>query len=379
MISFFLFLTLSIPTLQDPLPPPPPKAEEIKLTWYEKGLNAAVTAAHEQQKIVMIYFTSEASNGCEKMNRETFISDEAAAQLKDFVCVRVDYDKQRDLADRYRVKDPPVVIWLNPDGSPRDRVNNYQTLSVFRANLSRVKADIGTINESRHRIAANGNDLEARFDVYTRLKEVGDLKGADEQKAAITKLDPEGKSRGSHHFKYEAITTEIEQYWDQNQALNMKRVGDLQAFTEVETDPELLWDGWMRLANTHEYLAGEAGKQGKLEEAAQHRATRRKFLNLAWRSIPQDVDTLHSWGYSFAALYWEQREELNAEDKDTLLKITDRMVHTFDLDGLAFDYRAQALFISGQRKEAIEAVHKAMELDPTNSLFATHLKDFGGT
>jgi tetratricopeptide (TPR) repeat protein len=378
MISLLLCVPLCFSAAQDPLPPPPPKVEEPKITWFEGGVNAAAARAHEQQKIVMMYFTSEASIGCEKMNRETFISDQAAQALKDTVCVRVNYDKQRDIADRYRVKDPPVVIWLNSDGSARDRVNGYQTLPVFLANVSRVRADIGTINESRHKIAANGNDLDARFDVYTRLKEVGDLKGADEQKVAITKLDPQGKSRGSHHFKYEAITTEIEQYWAQTQTLNMKRVGDLQAFVEVETDPELLWDGWMRLANTHEYLAGIAGKDGKLEEAAEHRATRRKFLNLAWRSIPQDNDTLHSWGYSFASLYWDQREELSAEDKDTLLKVTERLVRTFDLDGLAFDYRAQALYLAGQRKEAIEAARKAVELDPANAMFAAHLKEFGG-
>ena len=381
MIPILLYAALSLPATQDPLPPPPPKAEEPTITWFEGGLNAALTRAHEQQKIVVIYFTAAVSTGdaALKMNRETFISDQAAAALKDTVCVRVDYDKQRDLADRYRVKDPPVVIWLNSDGSLRDRVNGYQSLSVFLANVARVKADIGTINESRHKIAANGSDLDARFDVYVRLKESGDLKGADDQKAAIQKLDPQGKSRGAHHFKYETITTEIEQFWAQKGALDMKRVADLQAFVEVETDPELLWDGWMRLANTHDYLGGEAAKAGKLDEAAQHRATRRQFLNRAWLSLPQDLDSLHSWGYSFAALYWEQREELNAEDKATLLRVTERMVRTFDLDGLAHDYHAQALFLSGQRKEALEEVRKAMELDPKNSLFATHLKDFGGS
>ena len=379
MIHLLLSAALCLPATQNPLPPAPPKAEELKINWFE-ALTPAAARAHEQQKLVMIYFTAQVSTGdaTQRMNRETFISDEAARALKDFVCVKIDYDKQRDIADRYRVKEPPVVIFLNPDGTLRDRVNNYQSQAVFLANVARVKADIGTINESRHKIAADGSDLDARFDVYQRLKDSGDLKGADEQKAAIQKLDPQGKSRGAHHFKYETITTEIEQFWAQTQTLDMKRVGDLQSFVEVETDPELLWDGWMRLANTHLYLGNEAAKAGKLDEAGEHRATRRHFLNQAWRSIPQDVDTLHSWGYSFASEYWDQRAELSDEDKQTLLRVTERMVQVFDLDGIAHDYHALALFLSGKRQEAQDEVRKAMELDPKNSTFPEHLKQLGG-
>jgi thioredoxin-related protein len=378
MIPFLLVATLSLSALQNPLPPPPPKIEEYKLTWFDKGLAAALARAAQERKVVMIYFTGQVCSDCDKLNRETFADERVAELLKDTISVKVDFDKQRDTADRYQVKGPPVIVWLNADGSARDRVNGYQTKVVFLANAARVNADIGTINESRRKIAADGNDLEARFDVYTRLREVGDFKGADEQKAAIQKLDPEGKSRGSHHFRYDAITSAIEQFWAQTHTLDMQKVGELEAFVEAETDPDLLWDGWMRLANTHAYLEGQSSAQGQIEEAAQHRAARRRCLSLAYRGLSPLPDPVHDWGYSVADLFWTQKDELSQADKEFFLKLTARLAKMFDLDGLAFDHHARALFLMGQNREALDALRKAIELDPSNSLFATHMKEFGG-
>jgi hypothetical protein len=61
MIPFLLLAALSFPAPQDPLPPPPPKQEEVKMVWFDRGLNAAIALANAEQKVVMIYFTSELS------------------------------------------------------------------------------------------------------------------------------------------------------------------------------------------------------------------------------------------------------------------------------------------------------------------------------
>jgi hypothetical protein len=377
MISLLFSIALSLSPLQSQEPPlPPPKPEEAKMVWFDKGLKDAIAKAGAEQKLVMLYFNDQRS-GSERMNRESFAHEKIAAALKDMVCFKVDYDRQRAIADTYRVKEPPVIVWLNSDGSARERVNDYEPMGVLLANISRVKADIGTINESRRKIAANGNDLDARFDVYTRLKDLGDLKGSDEQRAAIEKLDPEKKSRGAHHFRYEAITSSIEQFWAQTHTLDMAKIAELRAFVEVETDPDILWDGWMRLANTHQFLETQASSSGQIEAAAQHRSDRRQCLSFAYRGLKPDLDGLHEWGYVYADLFWEQRAELSPADKDFYVRLTERLAKTFDLDGLAHDHHARALFVSGQRKQALEEERRAIELDASNSLFATHLKDFG--
>jgi hypothetical protein len=378
MIPFLFAVPLFFTSFQTQEPPlPPPKPEEAKMVWFDRGLKDAIAKASAEQKLVMLYFHDQRS-GSEKMNRESFAHEKIAAALHDMVCFKVDYDRQRTIADTYRVKEPPAIVWLNSDGSPRERVNDYEPMAVLLANISRVKADLGTINDSRRKIAANGNDLDARYDVYTRLKDLGDEKGASEQKAAIQKLDPEGKSRGARHFRYDSITSAIEQFWAQTHTLDMSKVAELRAFVEVESDPDILWDGWMRLANTHQYLETQAAASGQLEAAAQHRSMRRQCVSFAYRGLKPDLDGLHEWGYFYADLFWDQRAELSPADKEFYLKLTERLAKTFDIDGLSHDHHARALFVAGKKKEALDEVQRAIELDASNSLFATHLKDFGG-
>lgn len=379
MIPLLLAAALALTDLRDSPPPAATvAASQQKLAWAETSLTGTLAQAKSQNKLAMAYFYSTVSAACDRMNNDTFGSDRVAERLKDVLCVRIDYDKQRDIADRYAVKNPPVVVWFNADGTARERMNGLQTADVFLSNVARIKADIGTINEVRKKIAANGSDLDARFELYRRLKDVGDAHGAEDQKAAIQKLDPDGKSRGSHRFRYEQITKEIESYWDQNRALDMKKVADLQSFVEAETDPEIVWDGWMRLSNTHEYLASQALAQGKADEAAQERSIRRQYLSYAWRGVPEERDVLHEWIFGYGQLLWEQKDELSQADKEFMVTVTARGAQVFDGEALAHDLHARALFISGMRNEAIAEVVKALAIEPGNTLYQERLKDFGG-
>jgi tetratricopeptide (TPR) repeat protein len=380
MIQLLLAVATFLPALQTPVPAPtpPPRADPDKVHWLEPGLDVALADAKARTKLVLAWFRMDGNEACSRMTLESFSNDQVADALKDVLCVRVDVGKQHDLADRYRVKDPPVVLWFNSDGSVRDRINGYETTDAFLANATRIQYDLGTINAVRRRVAAKADDLDARLELYTRLKESGDTPGSDEQKAAISKLDPQGVSRASHHLQYERITSEIEQYWAQTGTLDMKRIDDLQTFVELEADPELVWDGWIRLANTHAYLAELSTTGGKFADAKEHRATRRRDLSLAWRAISADRDLVHAWGFSDAALFWDQRDELSPADKEFLLTLTGRLVQVFDAEPQAYDLRARALGIAGKLSDAIEAEKKALELEPANKTFQDRLKQLGG-
>jgi len=383
MIPLLPAALLAVALAPSPAPRTAPSSARVaipqsKVPWSEASLPAALAQAKAQSKLAMAFFYSQVSAASDRMSNDTFASDRVADALKDVLCVHVDYDKQRDIADRYAIKNPPVVVWFNSDGSARERVNGYQGADVFLSNFSRIKADIGTINELRRKTAAGGSDLDARYELYKKLKDVGDAHGAEDQKAAIQKLDPEGKSRGAHHFRYEQITKEIESYWDQTKTLDMKKVADLQSFVEAETDPELVWDGWMRLSNTHEYLASQAQAQQKPEEAAQHRNLRRLYLSYAWRGVPEERDVLHDWIFVYGQILWEQKDELSQADKDFFLAVTLRAVQVFDNEALAHDLRARALYVAGNKNEAIAEVVKALAIEPSNALYLDRQKEFGG-
>jgi thiol-disulfide isomerase/thioredoxin len=382
MITLLLALTPAFSALQTQTPPPvpapvPSKIDRGRIAWIDQGLDAALVQAKTQNKLVMVDFRADWCAWCTKMTKESFSEDKVLAALENVLCVSVDTDKYKDIATRYRIKDLPAILWFNSDGTVRERVNGYQDTKVFLANTARIKADIGTYNDARRKVAVNGKDLDARFELYRRLKEIGDQKGVDEQKAAIQALDPQGNSRGAHHIHYDQITSEIESYWAQNSALPMPKIGELQGFIEVESDPDLLYDGWMRLANTHEYLGNQALSKNEHGEAEQHRITRRQFVAKAYRSIPPDPALVHDWSTLYAGVFWDQRNELSNDDKQFMLTLTGKLVETNDGEAIAHDFYARALFLNGQQAAALEQVTKAIELDPSNALYKDRLKELG--
>ncbi len=386
MLSLLLATTLSLPPAQTPTPAPAPtpsKTEHGKVPWFAGGLDRALAEAKSSNKLVFVDFNAGWCTWCMKMDREVFATDEAVSALENVLCVSVDFDKQREIADRYAVtKQLPVVLWLNSDGTVRERIENFQSKEVFLANAARIKADIGTINEQRRKVEANPSDLDQRFELYRRLKAVGDAAGAAAQRAAIEKADPQGNSRAMHHFKYDAIKDGITAYWAQSKSLDPKQIEGLRNFLEVETDPELMWDGWMSMANTHKYWGDTAQARGESAEAKKQRGIQRDCLARAWRGIPQDDDTLHAHVTFYAAQFWDLRDELSADDKRLLLSMTEMTARRFESDALIQDLYGRGLFLNGKLDAAQAACERAIEVakargeDPKPYL--DHLEAFKG-
>ncbi len=369
MLSPLLVLVSLLPALQTPPAPAPApaptKPPQNKVPWFSGGLDKALAEAKATNKIVFVDFGASWCTWCMKMNREVFSTDEVQVALENVICVSVDYDKQRETAERYLVgKELPVVIWFNSDGSVRERIEFFQDKAMFLANTSRIKADIGTINDLRRKVDANPADLEQRYELHRRLKAVGDAAGAAAQRAAIEKADPLGDSRPMHHFKYDALMDAIHAHWAETKTLDQKQIEGLRSFLEVETDPEIMWDGWMSLANTYLFYSEQARQRGDDAEAKKNRSIQRDCLAHAWRGIPQDDNTLHAHVTGYAAAFWDARAELSDDDKALLLSMTEMVARreAFLNDLLVQDQYARALFLSGKKDAAEAAAEHAIEV-----------------
>ena len=377
--------------LQNPTPPPaqtppaeksPPASEppaQEKVAWTAKDLPAVLKDAKADSKLVLLYFRQDGDAEGELVSQHVLSSDDVAELLKDVICMKIDVKKQPQIASQYNVTYTPIFAWLNPDGTARDRFSTFKEVRFFAAAISRIKIDSGTINELRKKVAADGNDLESRYELYRRLKEFGDIQGSSEQKSAILKLDTAGTSRGSHHFAYDRITSDIERYWSSNGKLPEAKIAELQTFVEMENIPEIIWDGWMRLANTYAYFATQAAERGKFADAAAHRVTRRSCLAKAWRGLPGEPDYLKEWCTNTGTLFWNERDELTPDDKEFLMTMAKRYVDTFPNEGAPYDMFARAYFLTGKRVQAIEASEEAVKKDPTNKDFQERLKLFRGS
>jgi tetratricopeptide (TPR) repeat protein len=353
--------------------PPPSQAVPDKIPWFSGSLEAAIEDAKPKNAIVLAFYRTDADPDCATMSRTTFSNDAVVAALSKVVCVRIEPRSLTPMASRIPLKKLPVLVWFNPDGSPRDRLDGLYDPEPFLAETSRIVHDIGTINDLRRRLADRKDDVDAHFALFQKLRSVGDEDGMNEQKAIILRLDPEGRSRARMRFAYDEITNAIEKHWAEKQTLPMDKIEDLWEFVELQDDPEILWDGWMRLANTHDYLEKQAA--GKPEEAKLHRAKRRESLARAWRGVPQEKQFLSNWCHVTSEIYWSQRGELSEADKSFLLTLTQRSTQLFDKNPDAFQQRARALRLSGKREEAIAAARKAIELAPEDARYKKLLED----
>jgi len=363
MIHLLLFASILLPPEAGapPQDPTPPAATE-KIPWFSGTLDKAIVEGKSKGKMVLGFYRSDQDPGSATMSRTTFSDDRVAAALANFVCVRVNYESRTAVESLVPTPRLPVIVWWNADGTPRDRIDGVYDPDAFLGETVRVVNDLGTINDLRRKLIGREKDVDAHFELFLRLRSTGDLEGTRAEKAAILSLDPEGVSRARLRFRYEEITTQIENYWYQKHTLPMDKIQELRAFVELQDDPEIVWDGWMRLANTHEFLERQA--EGKPEEAKAHRSTRRDCLSRAWRGIPQTPAFLHDWCLQVADIFWSQRSELSEADKSFFLSVTTRMMQMFDAEADTFAYRACALKLTGKLEDAKAAARKAIELAP---------------
>ena len=98
----FVLLTLFIL----PLPPMDAGAASADIRWhpFEKGL----ALGKKENKKVFVYFWATWCNVCEKMEKETLKDTSVIAYLnKHFVAVKIDFDKNRALADSFGITGVP--------------------------------------------------------------------------------------------------------------------------------------------------------------------------------------------------------------------------------------------------------------------------------
>jgi len=95
------------------------------------GLNDGLNRARQSNKPVMIDFYTEWCGWCKKLDEETY-RDRTVLELSNkFVCVKIDADKDKDLASKYKVRGYPTIIFLNSQGKMIGNITGYLPAKDF--------------------------------------------------------------------------------------------------------------------------------------------------------------------------------------------------------------------------------------------------------
>lgn len=111
-----------------------------EIAWLD-DYDAALDRAAAEGKLVVIDFFATWCGPCTLMEHTTFADEEVRRRMRDFVPLKVDVDRQRDLAAMYDVQSLPTTAVVLPDGRPIAGALGYLDATRFLDVLSGARRD----------------------------------------------------------------------------------------------------------------------------------------------------------------------------------------------------------------------------------------------
>ena len=102
--------------------------ETVWLTDYD----AALKQAQATNKLVVVDFFATWCGPCKMMERDTFADKKVRQQLTNFVTLKIDVDRQPQLAAKYGIEGMPTTLVIDATGKPLARAVDYLATVICR-------------------------------------------------------------------------------------------------------------------------------------------------------------------------------------------------------------------------------------------------------
>ena len=100
------------------------------ISW-EHNFKTALEKAKTDQRPLMVDFYTEWCGWCKKLDSDTYSDPKVGDISKNFICVKVDADKNHDDAAKYQIQGYPTIIFLDYEGNIAERVVGYRNAGDF--------------------------------------------------------------------------------------------------------------------------------------------------------------------------------------------------------------------------------------------------------
>lgn len=171
-------------------------AQDAKIDW-KRDHDGALQEAKKAGKYVVVHFGGPNCQWCEKMDRETY-TDKGIIEFsnKGFVNVGLDTEKDKKLAERYKVGPIPVTFVLTPEGERVSTLLGYLPPEDYKTGIETAVANHKKLLELLPKIEAAPGDPPLLLQAADLYGELGDArKAADALLRAVEKTpSPTGKA-----------------------------------------------------------------------------------------------------------------------------------------------------------------------------------------
>ena len=153
------------------------------MTDYEAGLERA----RIERKPVMIGFYTTWCYYCKVLDAKTYPDPEVVRLSKQFVCIKINSDRRKDLGRSYRITGTPIIVFLSRDGLEKTRLIGYRPPSSLIEMLHQVLDDRGRLNILSERYKKQPSDGEASYSYADELMAAGQFAEAQKVLAKMMK------------------------------------------------------------------------------------------------------------------------------------------------------------------------------------------------
>lgn len=238
------------------------------ISWF-KDLNKASEVANKTNQPMMIEFWADWCEACKVMEDDVYNDPKVVAAVNDKVIpVRIHFDLQKDLAQKYNVPALPYLVFTTSNGTELMHHRGTLEAADLTALIKAFPSDVSQLNRLDRSLEADKNDFESLMAMGRELRAASFLESSNRYYTKAIKQD----AAKNDPAKRESILMEMGlNFVDLKQSKQAVEIFEkcLKEFPQSPNRPELL----LNLA--HSYIL------------AQQNAKARKSLLMLIEAFPQ--------------------------------------------------------------------------------------------
>lgn len=138
------------------------------------AFDQALVAAKRDGKVVMIDFFTTWCGPCKKLDATTWKDADVVVWLGEkTIALKIDAEKEVDLAKKHNISGYPTMLFLKPDGSEIDRIVGYKEPKDFLSQAKDALIGKNAISRAKEKVVGYEKDPMARGNYADELASAG--------------------------------------------------------------------------------------------------------------------------------------------------------------------------------------------------------------
>jgi thioredoxin-related protein len=137
--AVFILFIVSTPAVAAEQTAAAPRAQRESGVVWSQSYEVSTKVAATEKSPVLLFFTASWCPWCQKLEREVLVEPKVVSALRKFVCVKLDVDKNHDVAMAYGVVSMPRIVVINTQNEIIGDWLGYHDIGQFLQRLTDIQ------------------------------------------------------------------------------------------------------------------------------------------------------------------------------------------------------------------------------------------------